>query len=102
MVATVTIPKGDYDSAAPCWIPTVRHDNGQPCKPIIKCQCGQDCGIGLHHVHPNGRVTNSFFNSKQTSFMHGGKTYSHAPGCGWHVYLILKDYDQGDFPPRTD
>ena len=82
----ITIPKGDYDSPAPCWIPTSRYDNGGPAKPLIKCECGHITGIGLHHVHADGRVT----------------AYTHDPGCGWHVFLTLADYDKGDFPPVED
>jgi hypothetical protein len=98
----ITIPKGNYDSPGPCWIPTERYDNGGPAKPIIKCECGHVTGIGLHHVHADGRVTASFFHSKESSFVHKGKTYTHDPGCGWHVFLTLADYDKGDFPPVED
>jgi hypothetical protein len=91
------IPKGDYESPAPCWIPVSY--KGKPCKPAIKCKCGKNCRIGLHHVHADGTVTRSFFDSTESSFSEGGKTYAHTPGCGWHVWLKLKDYDCGDFPP---
>lgn len=94
------IPKGDFDSPGPCWISTTRSDTGAPCKPLIKCQCGKVTGIGLHHVHADGRVTASFFHSEASEFTEGGVTYKHQPGCGWHVFLKLKDYDQGEFPPR--
>ena len=95
---SVEIPKGDYDAPGPCWLP-VSDADGRPCKPLIKCQCGKITGIGLHHVHPDGAVTASFFHSKEAEFTHGGKTYRHEPGCGWHVYLKLKDYDRGEFLP---
>jgi hypothetical protein len=89
------IPKGDYDSPAPCWIPTQRNDNGQPTKPLIKCNCGRIFGIGLHHVHADGTVTRSFFHAKEALPDQGWP----GGGCGWHVWLRLKDYDCGDFPP---
>ena len=90
------IPKGDYDAPAPCWIATKRYDNGEPAKPLIKCQCGRVTGIGLHHVHADGRVTASFFHDKEPhpDIGYGGG------GCGWHVFLKLADYDQGEFPPH--
>jgi hypothetical protein len=108
------IPKGNHDSPGPCWIPTFRRVNPEgklgvltdpqtiPCKPVIKCQCGDLCGIALHHVHADGTVTASFFHSQEPSFMNKGKTYTHRPGCGWHVWLKLLDYDCGDFPPVED
>jgi hypothetical protein len=98
----VEIPKGDFDAPAPCWIPvSYTNDKGEvvPTKPLIKCNCGKITGIGLHHVHPDGTVTASFFHSEAAEFVDGGKTYRHEPGCGWHVFLKLKDYDRGDFPP---
>ena len=37
------IPRGDYDSPAPCWIP---HEwDGKPARPIIKCNCGKKCQV---------------------------------------------------------
>jgi len=86
------IPKGAYDSPGPCWIPR------EGAKPLIKCKCGKITGIGLHHVHADGTVTASFFHSQASSFVHEGKTYTHEPGCGWHVWLKLSDYTLGDFP----
>jgi hypothetical protein len=93
------IPKGSYDSPGPCWIKVVTSD-GTVLKPRIKCQCGHICYIGLHHVHSDGTVTASFFDSTESSFVHNGKTYSHTPGCGFHEHLRLLDYDLGDFPPE--
>lgn len=91
----VTIPKGDYDAAAPCWIPNVEYGTEKPCKPLIKCNCGRISGIGLHHVHADGTVTASFFHDAAP---HPEIGYA-GGGCGWHVFLKLADYDQGDFPP---
>lgn len=96
------ISKGTYDSPGPCWIPAFYEDDNRvpvPVKPRIKCQCGKITGIGLHHVHADGTVTASYFHSQESSFVDNGRTYSHEPGCGWHVFLKLLDYDQGDFPP---
>lgn len=103
------IPKGSHDAPGPCWIPRrilpddtlvfTTGPEGRYIKPSIKCQCGSVCNIGLHHVHADGIVTNSFFDSQADHFFHNGKRYTHAPGCGWHVWLKLADYDCGDFPP---
>jgi len=70
--------------------------DGNKLKPIIRCNCGRWCGIGLHHVHADGAVTASFFHSKGTNFAIGEDPY----GCGWHVFIKLLDYDGGDFPPN--
>jgi len=88
----IEIPRGDFDTPGPCWIPL--EANGKPIKPFIKCRCGHLSGIGLHHVYANGSVMASFFhdvNPHPDIGYRGG-------GCGWHVFLNLKDYDQGDFP----
>jgi hypothetical protein len=100
----ILIPKLDgYDkTTAPGWFPTRRYQTEEPLKPLIRCKCGITTGIGLHHVHADGRVTNSFYDSKATEFTHKGKKYHHPPGCGWHVFIKLADYDQGDFPPRDE
>jgi len=89
------IPKGNYDAPAPCWLPIVDPD-GKQMKPIIKCQCGELCGIGLHHVHADGTVTESFLHQGTHKFTDGREE---SFGCGWHVHLKLLDYDCGDFPP---
>jgi len=92
----VTIPKGDLDSPAPCWI-AVEDTSGKRLKPLIKCQCGRILGIGLHHVRADGRVTESFFHdaAPQPDIGYAGG------GCGWYVFLLLKDYDRGEFPPNA-
>lgn len=105
---SVEIPKVHFDEAtAPGWIGSQTTD-GKACKPIIRCQCGKHCGIGLHHVHSDGTVTASFHHAAahelekigdQYFFNHKGKKYQTEPGCGWHVFLKLKDYDRGEFPP---
>jgi hypothetical protein len=83
------IPKGDFDSPAPCWIPLVEGDDHRPCKPAIKCKCGMVTGIGLHHVHPDGKVTASFYHDKPQP-----------EACGWHVFLILDNWTGQFFPEK--
>jgi hypothetical protein len=85
------IPKGTWNSPAPCWIPTKNQD-GSNAKPLIKCQCGRITGIGLHHVHADGTVTASFYHKR------GNVPPEDTKGCEWHVFLKLLDYDCGDFP----
>ena len=83
----VTVPKGNYDGPTPCWVSLVDRD-GKELKPIIRCQCGTLCGIRNHYVHPDGKVTASFYHSAD---MPGG--------CGWHVFLMLADWTGSEFPP---
>lgn len=92
--------KGDDRATAPGWLPVQKYGTEERLKPLIRCKCGIITGIGFHHVHADGRVTASFYDSKESTFVHNGKKYNHPPGCGWHVYIKLADYDQGDFPPR--
>lgn len=87
----------DHNEPGPGWYAVT--SGGKPAKPLVKCKCGTVTGIGLHHVYADGRVMQSYFDSPATSFEHGGKTYTHPAGCGWHVYIKLGDYDQGEFPP---
>jgi hypothetical protein len=103
----VEIHKGDYDTPGPCWIPRVLTENGvialygpgTPLKPSIRCKCGEVCNIALHHVHADGRVTRSFYHAEFREWEENGKKYTHEPGCGWHVFLKLLDYNLGEFPP---
>lgn len=94
------IPKlEDFDAGpefagSPGWTQPVDMQ-GNKLKPIIRCNCGWACGIGLHHVHPDGTVTASFFHSKDGPY--GDKDR----GCEWHVYLKLKDYAGGEFLPEA-
>lgn len=103
MTETVTIPrlKCEDTDPGPGWI-AVKNTKDENIKPLIKCKCGTITGIGLHHVHADGTVTASYYDSEGIEFEHNGKKYTKDPGCGWHVYLILKDYDQGDFPPDLE
>lgn len=92
----VEIPKGsaDHSSPGPCWFPCTTLSGAQ-LKPLIKCKCGRITGIGLHHVHADGRVTASFYHKR-------GNVFPEDPqGCEWHVYLKLLDYNLGDFPPSN-
>lgn len=108
MAETVTIPKlnasdDDYHLAGkPGWFPVREHGTGKKLKPHIRCNCGEVSGIGLHHVHADGKVTRSYFHATaQELAAMGDKGKGFAPGCGWHVFLILADYDEGDFPPGS-
>lgn len=86
------VQKGSFEQQAPCWVPVV-DQQGNKLKPIIVCKCGKMTGIGLHHVHTNGRVTASFYHKK-------GAVYPEDPeGCEWHVFLKLLDYTDGEFLP---
>lgn len=87
---------GDSETPGPCWIACVDTE-GRPVKPAIRCNCQKYVGIGLHHVHADGRVTASFFHSKGTNWRIG----EDPEGCGWHVNIELADYDQGDFPAEA-
>ncbi len=90
MAETVHIPRGDWDAPGPCWIAVTDGPASAPvpAKPIIKCQCGEITGIGLHAVHADGRVTASFFHAQEPN------------PCQWHVYLVLDSWIGLDFPPR--
>ena len=68
------------DDISPGWISVVTGEDHHPTKPVIRCECGVLCGIGLHHVLPTGEVNNSFYHTKNL------------PGCGWHVHLFLDGY----------
>jgi len=91
----VKIPRGHHgeteeqDTPGPCWFPCKTSD-GQRRKSLIRCRCGWFVGIGLHHVHADGRVTASFFHSVECD---PGR------GCGFHEFIELADYDQGEFLP---
>lgn len=110
MAKIVKIPKWDWTEGSkenrivgkPAWARVHRIDaDGKEVtlKPLIRCNCGEWSGIGLHHVHADGRVTASFFHATAAELakMPDGGRFS--PGCGWHVHLQLLDYDLGDFPP---
>lgn len=76
----------------PGWFP-VTDIHGNTLKPLIRCNCGGISGIGLHHVHSNGTITNSFFHKR-------GNVYPEDPnGCGWHVWLKLANWSGEDIGP---
>lgn len=80
------IPKSDYDSnVSPAWLP-IQNTAGEPLKPIIRCACGRLGGIGLHHVHADGRVTASFYHYWSPL------PENQEQGCGFHEYIELDAY----------
>lgn len=87
----VHLPRGYFNDndPAPCWIATRGGDPPQPRKPIIRCQCSMVLTIELHHVHADGRVTNSFFHHRPVP-----------EACGWHVFLVLDDWLGLEFLPE--
>lgn len=100
MTETTIIPRllfegslwADYPvTGKPGWIMST--SSGKTIKPLIRCNCGHISGIALHHVHPNGTVTASFYHKR-------GNAYPEDPeGCEWHVWLQLADWTGEDCPP---
>jgi hypothetical protein len=88
------IPRGyhefDYVEGHPAWF-SVQDKDGNKLKPIVRCNCGYFCGLGLHHIYTDGTVTASFFHTQECD---PGR------GCGWHVHLKFLEYDQGEFLPN--
>ena len=85
---TITIPRlTEYEdflkAGNPGWI-ACQDGEGKTLKPAVVCNCGERFGLRNHHVHSDGRVTESFYCKD---------------GCGWHVYLILDGWTGEDFPP---
>lgn len=82
------IPQGSYDdeSIKPAWLP-LQNSEGQPVKPVIRCACGNLLGMGLHHVHPDGRVTASFYHWWDPAYI--AQYPGMEQGCGFHEYLEL-------------
>lgn len=98
MAETITIPRLSHDEedfsvvGKPGWFATV-NSKGEILKPIIRCNCGHLTGIGLHHVHSDGTITQSFYHKK-------GTEYPEDPnGCEWHVHLKLDNWTGQDIPP---
>jgi len=89
------IPKGDNNSSGPCWIPHIWE--GRICRPIIVCACGQRNTAAAHHIHADGRVTASYYHAKEPIPSQGWA----GGGCGFHEFIRLMDYDQGEFPPEV-
>lgn len=78
----------------PGWMQVV-DSNGKKLKPLIRCNCGRWMGIRLHHVHPDGRVTASFFDDD----LHDNIGNVIDKGCGWHVYIELQDWTGEEYLP---
>lgn len=97
MVLTEIPELSSFDNQGPGWLRVTSHGDGKVLKPLIKCKCGHVTGIGLHHVHADGRVTASFWHNAEP-VTQGNRTFP-GGGCGWHVHLKLLGYDLGDFPP---
>lgn len=94
MAEFVEIPQANENhDNYPCWIHTTTTD-GVNIKPTIRCKCGVYCGIGLHHVHADGRITASFYHQYKEDQPERHK------GCGWHVYLKMLNYNLGEFVPE--
>jgi len=80
---------------SPAWLQPEDTD-GNKLKPLIRCNCGLWCGLGLHHVHADGTVTASFYHSSGTNYAIGESP----EGCGWHVFLKLQGWNGGEFLPN--
>lgn len=100
MTDVITIPLNDDGKSVwadypvvgkPCWYKVTR--NGAPAKPLIRCNCGSVSGIGLHTVHADGRVMNSFYHKRGIVYPDDSK------GCEWHVFLQLAGWDGGEIGP---
>lgn len=71
----------DVSDAEPCWEQEV--DN---IKPRVRCTCGEWVPLSrAHHVHVSGNVTPAFEHE-----------------CGWDVWLMLADYNGGEFLPQQE
>ena len=93
------IPRGacDEETVRPAWLPiqTGTAPDSAMGKPLIRCACGKLVGLGLHHVHADGRVTASFYHYWPTL------PEGYEQGCWFHEYLELEGWDGGEFPPRA-
>lgn len=93
MSEAIKIPRGSFDDQEdpkPCWVSITEFGSEKHCKPVIRCLCGEYTNIALHHVHADGKVTNSFY-------------HTNGNPCGWHVFLFLDGYAEAvgiDFPPE--
>lgn len=94
----IRIPRGSYndESIKPAWLPIARQD-GTPLKPIIRCACAKLIGLGLHHVHPDGRVTASFYHWWPPEEL---ARLGYEQGCGFHEHIELDGWDGGEFLPE--
>lgn len=60
-------------------------------RPHILCKCGEHTNIGNHHIHADGTITASYY--------HYRADRPKNPGCGWHVYLKMIDWNGGELLP---
>ena len=89
--------KAYFAAGNPAWSQAVRYGTKELVRPSIRCNCGVWCGIGAHYIHADGRVTASFYHAHTST----GLKYASDDGCGWHVFLKLKDYNCGEWPPEV-
>lgn len=80
----------------PGWMQCI-DSKGNKIKPLIRCNCGRWMGIGLHHVHSDGKVTASFYDCDM--FNNEGKLVD--KGCGWHVWIELQDWTGEEYLPEV-
>lgn len=96
MENVIEIPKSDGDTPGPCWCDTYRVDSqtGERIRmrPHVRCQCGEHTNIGNHHIHADGRITASYYH-------YLAERPEGERGCGWHVFLKMKDWDGGELLP---
>jgi len=79
----------------PAWT-SLQDTKGNTVKPIIRCNCGRWFNIKAHHLHPDGTVTASFFD---TDLINDKKEIIHK-GCGWHVFIKLEEWTGQEFLPE--
>jgi hypothetical protein len=90
----IEIQKCNKDhSNHPCWVPC-ENTNGEKVRPLIYCNCGVLLNCDAHHIHPDGRLTNSFYHKETLE--------GYPNGCGWHVHIKMKDWTGEEFIPQTD
>lgn len=92
----IEIPQWDgKKETKPAWVLTT-DPNGYIVRPHIICQCGRNTNIGNHHIHPDGTITASYHHHQIAG---DGETVI---GCGWHVFLKMKDWIGKEFLPKSD
>ena len=95
----IEIPKAnDNMGNFPCWVDTY-DTKGNRIRPRIICKCGIVTNIGNHHIHADGRITASYFHEHPEKAEHPNNPHM---GCGWHVFLKMKDWWGGEFGPKND
>ena len=95
----IEIPKANkieeypYADNFPCWLP-VQDKDENIVRPMIICNCGVYTGVNAHHIHKDGRITASYYHPKEVN--------GYPNGCGWHVFLKMKDWIGLEFLPHKD